>query len=162
MPEHAEVEVAGQPRVSAYRSAWATSSVHSVPNQRGPAPGLRPGPPRQACRSTRRDPRAAGRSPGPRRMTAILRRVRMRPCSSWTATIGSATASAAVFAPRVPETHGPSRPGAASTAPVDAFERIRLCTHRRPRQPACQEWFQDPCPSRATTMARSMRRAQHR
>ena len=39
MPEHAEDEVAGQPQVSAYRLAWATSSVHSVPNQRDPGAG---------------------------------------------------------------------------------------------------------------------------
>ena len=51
MPEHAEDEVAGQPQVSTYRLAWATSSVHSVLNQRGPALGLRPGTPRQATAS---------------------------------------------------------------------------------------------------------------
>jgi hypothetical protein len=49
---HAEDEVAGQPQVLAYRLPWGTSSVHSVPNQRGPALGRRPGTPRQARRRT--------------------------------------------------------------------------------------------------------------
>jgi len=71
MPEHAEDEVAGQPQVSAYRLAWATSSVHSVPNQRDPGAGPAARPAEAGTQEDEAGPESRRPKPGTSRAATV-------------------------------------------------------------------------------------------